>query len=90
MIPMHYGTFRLSQEPMEEPVERLMAAARQAGVAGSVCVLPGRGNGCDPAGHGASLDPASSSRLSLLLPHISHRPLRKRIVAGSEISMRNE
>ena len=22
MIPMHYGTFRLSQEPMEEPVER--------------------------------------------------------------------
>jgi L-ascorbate metabolism protein UlaG (beta-lactamase superfamily) len=40
MIPMHYGTFRLSQEPMEEPLERLMAAARQAGVAGSVCVLP--------------------------------------------------
>jgi L-ascorbate metabolism protein UlaG (beta-lactamase superfamily) len=40
MIPMHYGTFRLSQEPMEEPVERLMAAARRAGVAGSVCVLP--------------------------------------------------
>jgi L-ascorbate metabolism protein UlaG (beta-lactamase superfamily) len=40
MIPMHYGTFRLSQEPMEEPVERLMAAAMQAGVAGSVCVLP--------------------------------------------------
>ncbi len=40
MIPMHYGTFRLSQEPMEEPVERLMAAAKAAGVAGSVCVLP--------------------------------------------------
>ena len=40
MIPMHYGTFRLSQEPMEEPVERLMAAARRAGVAASVCVLP--------------------------------------------------
>ncbi len=40
MIPMHYGTFRLSQEPMGEPVERLMAAARQTGVAGSVCVLP--------------------------------------------------
>jgi len=28
MIPMHYGTFRLSQEPMEEPVERLLAAGR--------------------------------------------------------------
>jgi L-ascorbate metabolism protein UlaG (beta-lactamase superfamily) len=40
MIPMHYGTFRLSQEPMEEPVERLMEAARRAGVAASVCVLP--------------------------------------------------
>jgi len=40
MIPMHYGTFRLSQEPMEEPVERLMEAARHAGVAGAVCVLP--------------------------------------------------
>jgi L-ascorbate metabolism protein UlaG (beta-lactamase superfamily) len=40
MIPMHYGTFRLSQEPMEEPVERLLAAAKRAGVAGSICVLP--------------------------------------------------
>jgi L-ascorbate metabolism protein UlaG (beta-lactamase superfamily) len=40
MIPMHYGTFRLSQEPMEEPVERLMAAAKLARVASSVCVLP--------------------------------------------------
>jgi L-ascorbate metabolism protein UlaG (beta-lactamase superfamily) len=40
MIPMHYGTFRLSQEPMDEPVERLEAAARQAGVAESVCILP--------------------------------------------------
>src|SRR5271155_1028586 len=40
MIPIHYGPFRLSREPMEEPVGRLMAAARRAGVAGSVCVLP--------------------------------------------------
>jgi L-ascorbate metabolism protein UlaG (beta-lactamase superfamily) len=40
MIPMHYGTFRLSQEPMEEPVQRLLAAAKRASVAGSVCVLP--------------------------------------------------
>lgn len=39
MIPMHYGTFRLSQEPMEEPVQRLMAAAETAGVAAKVCVL---------------------------------------------------
>src|ERR1700729_2903472 len=40
MIPMHYGPFRLSQEPMDEPVERLMAAAKLAGVASSVSVLP--------------------------------------------------
>src|ERR1700729_1425244 len=40
MIPMHYGTFRLSQEPMEEPVERLMAASELAGVASLVRVLP--------------------------------------------------
>ena len=31
MVPMHYGTFRLSMEPMEEPVPRLLAAAQQAG-----------------------------------------------------------
>jgi L-ascorbate metabolism protein UlaG (beta-lactamase superfamily) len=32
MIPMHYGTFRLSLEPMDEPVPRLLAAAQQAGI----------------------------------------------------------
>lgn len=39
MIPMHYGTFRLSHEPMEEPVPRLRAAAKAAGVADRVVVL---------------------------------------------------
>ena len=33
MVPMHYGTFRLSMEPMEEPVPRLIAAAQEAGAA---------------------------------------------------------
>ena len=33
MIPMHYGTFCLSAEPMEEPLPRLLAAAEKAGVA---------------------------------------------------------
>lgn len=33
MIPMHYGTFRLGREPMEEPLPRLIAAARHAGAA---------------------------------------------------------
>ena len=39
MIPMHFGTFRLSEEPMAEPVPRLMAAARKAGVEQCVCPL---------------------------------------------------
>ena len=39
MIPMHYGTFRLSQEPMEEPVPRLIGAARNAGIESRMRVL---------------------------------------------------
>jgi L-ascorbate metabolism protein UlaG (beta-lactamase superfamily) len=39
MVPMHYGTFRLSQEPMDEPLQLLDDAARQAGVADRVLVL---------------------------------------------------
>jgi L-ascorbate metabolism protein UlaG (beta-lactamase superfamily) len=39
MIPMHYGTFRLSYEPMDEPVERLRAAAAAAGVSDRLLVL---------------------------------------------------
>ena len=36
MIPMHFGTFRLGREPMEEPpVQRLAEAeARRVGVEG--------------------------------------------------------
>jgi hypothetical protein len=29
---MHYGTFRLSEEPMDEPLTRLLAAAGEAGL----------------------------------------------------------
>ncbi|HUR36964.1 MAG TPA: MBL fold metallo-hydrolase [Terriglobales bacterium] len=39
MVPMHYGTFRLSHEPMEEPVQRLQAAAAAAGISEKVRVL---------------------------------------------------
>ncbi len=39
MVPMHYGSFRLSQEPLHEPVERLRKSARAAGLAGRVIVL---------------------------------------------------
>jgi L-ascorbate metabolism protein UlaG (beta-lactamase superfamily) len=39
MMPMHYGTFRLSQEPMHEPVERLMTGATARGIEERVFVL---------------------------------------------------
>jgi L-ascorbate metabolism protein UlaG (beta-lactamase superfamily) len=39
MIPMHYGTFKLSHEPMEEPLERLLVAADAAHVRDCVTVL---------------------------------------------------
>jgi len=39
MIPMHFGTFRLGREPMEEPVERLNADARRLGIEARVRVL---------------------------------------------------
>jgi L-ascorbate metabolism protein UlaG (beta-lactamase superfamily) len=39
MIPMHFGTFKLSQEPIDEPVKRLVAAARSFGIEDSVHVL---------------------------------------------------
>ena len=39
MIPMHFGTFPLGKEPMDEPPVRLMAAAKKAGVADRVDVM---------------------------------------------------
>ncbi len=39
MVPMHFGTFRLGREPMEEPPVRLMAEARRLGVADRVRIL---------------------------------------------------
>jgi L-ascorbate metabolism protein UlaG (beta-lactamase superfamily) len=39
MIPMHYGTFRLGREPMDEPLPRLMEAAERAGVVDRVVGL---------------------------------------------------
>jgi hypothetical protein len=31
-VPMHFGTYRLSYEPMHEPAQRLMVAGNNAGV----------------------------------------------------------
>lgn len=39
MIPMHYGTFRLGREPMDEPLPRLLQAATRAGVSDRVAQL---------------------------------------------------
>jgi L-ascorbate metabolism protein UlaG (beta-lactamase superfamily) len=39
MIPMHYGTFKLSHEPVEEPVERLLAGAKALGISDRVHVM---------------------------------------------------
>src|SRR6516165_2938404 len=39
MVPMHYGSFRLAYEPVEEPLPRLLEAARQRGISNKICVL---------------------------------------------------
>lgn len=39
MIPMHYGTFCLSAEPMDEPLPRLLAAANRTGMSAQVLAL---------------------------------------------------
>jgi L-ascorbate metabolism protein UlaG (beta-lactamase superfamily) len=39
MVPMHYGTFRLSHEPMDEPLQLLEQEAVAAGVKDRVLVL---------------------------------------------------
>lgn len=39
MVPMHFGTFRLGREPMDEPPIRLIAEASRLGVADKVKVL---------------------------------------------------
>jgi len=39
MVPMHYGTFRLSYEPLDEPPERLLAFAREQGLEERISVM---------------------------------------------------
>jgi hypothetical protein len=36
---MHYGTFRLSHEPVDEPLQLLEQEAREAGIEDKVVVL---------------------------------------------------
>ena len=39
MVPMHYGSFRLSFEPPEEPLERLLTAAKKRGIEDRISVM---------------------------------------------------
>ena len=39
LVPMHYGSFRLSFEPMHEPPQRLLACARAHGIEDKVLVM---------------------------------------------------
>jgi L-ascorbate metabolism protein UlaG (beta-lactamase superfamily) len=39
MVPMHYGSFRLSHEPMDEPLQLLDEEARSAGIEDRVFVM---------------------------------------------------
>jgi L-ascorbate metabolism protein UlaG (beta-lactamase superfamily) len=39
MIPMHYGTFKMSHEPMEEPVQRLREDAQRHGISDKILIL---------------------------------------------------
>jgi L-ascorbate metabolism protein UlaG (beta-lactamase superfamily) len=39
MVPMHYGTFRLSYEPVDEPLKRLKADAKRRNIGKKICVL---------------------------------------------------
>jgi len=39
MVPMHYGSFRLSHEPVDEPLQLLEKEAASAGVQDRVLVL---------------------------------------------------
>jgi L-ascorbate metabolism protein UlaG (beta-lactamase superfamily) len=39
LIPMHYGTFPLGFEPLNEPPQRLLAAARAHGIEEKVLVM---------------------------------------------------
>lgn len=39
LVPMHYGTFRLGYEPLDEPLARLLSRAEEAGIAENVLVM---------------------------------------------------
>ncbi len=59
MIPIHWGTFRLSLEPLEEPLERLRDLAGKKGLSGRIVILRPGESWCSDRSHW--LPTASSS-----------------------------
>lgn len=43
MVPMHWGTFKLTDEPLDEPPERAQRAWEQAGLAAEHCCVLAHG-----------------------------------------------
>ena len=39
LVPMHYGSFRISFEPLHEPLERLQVAARAHGIEDRMLIM---------------------------------------------------
>jgi L-ascorbate metabolism protein UlaG (beta-lactamase superfamily) len=39
LVPMHYGSFRLSYEPLDEPLERFLTCARAHGIEDRIRVM---------------------------------------------------
>jgi L-ascorbate metabolism protein UlaG (beta-lactamase superfamily) len=39
MVPMHYGTFWLSEEPLDEPLPRLFASAERLGLSDRIALV---------------------------------------------------
>ena len=42
-LPMHWGTYRLSSEPMGEPIHRLQITAEKRGLTPETLVMPSPG-----------------------------------------------
>jgi L-ascorbate metabolism protein UlaG (beta-lactamase superfamily) len=62
MVPMHFGTFNLGREPMEEPPQRLMAEAARLGISSKIKVL-------EEGETMRLVEQASKQRTPVLKPH---------------------
>lgn len=65
MVPMHYGTFNLGREPMDEPLQRLMAEATRLGIRHQVKVLEEGETMCVPAREADSVPSQKAEQQSI-------------------------